>query len=176
METTNPNERLKQLLPQLLDQDRPKGERYLLWEITPELKAAINLNCVWEATVIPTTALTPIPLMPSWVLGWHSGRDRVYSVISLGEFLDVVSSSKIPQQYPTVVLQIPSRNQENQFQLLGVAVDRILRTVTIPSEKITSSVEGFPNSLTPYLKGSFTQDQQLISLLDLDTITDHISF
>jgi len=174
MERTTPTERLQQLLPRLFSEERVTGERYLLFQLSPDFKAALGLEQVWEATVIPTTAITPIPQMPSYILGWNNGRDRVYCLINLAEFLGLETTTKIPQAYSTIVVQVPS-NGNNRTLLLGLTVNRIIRTLTVNPESITSPAGGGPAQLTPYLQGELEQEQQRIALLDLVAIKDQIA-
>lgn len=173
MKTSSTTQRLQELLPRLFEKDQQaSGERYLWFEITPNIKAAISLTQVWEAISLPATSITPIPQMPSYLLGWSNGRDRVYCVLNLQEFLGLETGNKIPQTYPTIVVQI-SQGQESL--LLGLTVHRILRTVMITSEEILSPVEEFPSELTPYLKGYFLYEQQAIALLDLASLKSKIA-
>ncbi len=175
MKTTSTTQRLQELLPRLFESERQQlGERYLLFEIASDLRAAINLHQVWEATNLPINTITPIPLMPSHVLGWSNGRDRVYCVISLEELLNLGTATKIPQSYPTIIVQVASNRSENGSFLLGLTVNRILRTVTLRSEDIMSPIGEFPAALTPYLKGYLVHDEQQIALLDLSAIQDQM--
>jgi twitching motility protein PilI len=171
METSSTTEQLQKLLPKLFSGDRATGERYLLFRVTSELKAAISLDQVWEATTLPATAVTPIPQMPEWVLGWSNGRDRVYCVLSLDELLGLAQVSKIPQEYTVIVVQW---QQEARSSLLGLAVHSIIRTVGINPDDIVSPVGEFPSELTPYLRGSLQQDESAIAVLDLDQIVKEI--
>lgn len=176
MTSTRPTERLQELLPRLFERDRQiTGERYLLFQITTALSAAIPLNQVWEATRLPATAITPVPQMPPYVLGWSNGRDRVYCVISLAEWLALETTTTIPQAYSTIVVQVPSNDGSNRSLLLGLTVNHILRTLAISSEEIRSPVGEFPAPLTPYLQGCIEQDQQLIALLDLAVINKQMA-
>jgi twitching motility protein PilI len=176
MKTTSTTRRLQELLPQLFEGDRQQvGERYLLFDISSDLRAAIHLSQVSEATSLPVSTMTPIPLMPSYVLGWHNGRDRVYCVINLEEFLNLGTAQKIPQSYSTIIAQVASNRSESGFLLIGLAVNRILRTVTLPPEEIMSPVGEFPAALTPYLQGYLVHDEQQIALLDLSAIQDQMA-
>lgn len=173
MESQTPAEQLKHLLPKLFSSDRAQGERYLLFEITAEITAAIPLEQVGEATRLPATAITTVPQMPSWLLGWSNGRDRVFCVLSLGEFLGLAKAGKIPQQYSTIVVQLQPQKGENS-SLLGLAVNRILRTVGIDSEAIMSPIGEFPEELTPYLRGYFQLEEKPVAVLDLTAMTEKI--
>ncbi|MFB6274986.1 MAG: chemotaxis protein CheW [Halothece sp.] len=176
MTSIRPTERLQELLPRLFEKDQQvTGERYLWFQITPNLSAAISLNQVWEATTLSATAITPVPQMSPYVLGWSTGRDRVYCVISLAEFLKLETITKIPQQYSTIVVQVPSNDSTNQSLLLGLTVSRIIRTLAINPEDITSPVGEFPATLTPYLQGCIEHDQERIVLLDLAAIKEQMA-
>lgn len=179
MKNQGTTERLKELLPQIFSSDRATGERYLLFEITSELTAAVNLDQVWEATVLPADMITPIPLMPSWVIGWNSGRDRVYSLVDLASLLGLENSLTVPQKYSTLVVQAsPFRktsSRETNSLLLGLAVTRILRTITIDEEVIRSDVGEFPNHLIPYIQGYWQQQQQAIPILNLTAVTEKMA-
>lgn len=176
MKITSTTQRLEQLLPRLFETEQQAlGERYLLFEITPNLQAAINLNQVWEATHLPVNAITPVPLMPPHVLGWSNGRDRVYCVISLEELLNLGTATKIPQSYSTIIVQVASNQSDKGTLLLGLTVNRILRTVTLPPEDIMSPVGEFPATLTPYLQGYLVHDDQPIALLDLTALQEQMA-
>jgi twitching motility protein PilI len=171
MTSTRPTERLQELLPRLFEKEQQfTGERYLWFQITPDLSAAISLNQVWEATTLSATAITPVPQMPPYVLGWSTGRDRVYCVIALAEFLGLETTTKIPQAYSTIVVQVPSNDSTNRSLLLGLTVNRIIRTLAVNPEDIASPVGEFPATLTPYLQGCLQQDQQQIALLNLTAL------
>lgn len=173
MESKTPAEQLEHLLPKLFSSDRAQGERYLLFEITAEITAAIRLDQVGVATTLPASAITPIPQMPQWMLGWSNGRDRVFCVISLGEFLGLSKAGKIPQQYSTIVVQLQPEKRENSL-ILGLTVNRILRTVGIDPETIISPIGEFPAALTPYLRGYFPREEKQIAVLDLTAMTEEI--
>ncbi len=173
MEATTPTERLQQLLPRLFSQERVTGDRYLLFQLTPEITAAITLEQVWEATVVSATAITPIPQMPSYVLGWHNGRDRVYCIVSLQELVGLTTSTKLLQQYSVMVVQLSPKmtsRSETKPLLVGMAVHRILRTIPINQQELVSAVGEFPSTLTPYLSGCIQREQQQIAVLDLNTL------
>lgn len=178
MDVRSPTERLQELLPQLFDSDRALGDRYLLFQLLPGIKVAIPLDLVWEATTLPATAITPIPQMPSCVLGWHNGRDRVYCVLGLAELLGLGMLSKIPQQYPTIVMQVPTTEQnpisDNNPRLLGITVNQILRTVTVNPEEMAPPIAEFPRSVTPYIQACFPREQEEIAILDWTAITNKI--
>ncbi|MDR9404351.1 MAG: chemotaxis protein CheW [Halothece sp. Uz-M2-17] len=176
MKTTRTTQRLQELLPRLFETEQQlSGERYLWFEITPHLHAAVNLSQVSEATYLSTTAITPIPQMPPYVLGWNNGRDRVFCVIALEELLGLGKATKIPQSYATVIVQIPSQRSEQGSLLLGLTVNRIIRTITMPTENIISPVGEFPAALTPYLKGYLSHEQHKIALLDLTALPKQIA-
>lgn len=174
MEKTSTTERLQQLLPKLFSNDRAEGERYLLFQMTPNLPVAISLDQVWEAVTLSATAITPVPQMPSWILGWANGRDRVFCLIALAEFLGLENASKIPQEYSTIIVQLPTQTGDFQQKLLGLSVHRIIRTLRIQPEEIVSPMGEFPQRLTPYLQGYCQQEQEQIAILNLEAIASQI--
>ncbi|AFZ45457.1 CheW protein [Halothece sp. PCC 7418] len=174
MKNTSTTERLQELLPKLFSSDRAEGERYLLFRMTSDLQVAISLDQVWEATTLSATAITPIPQMPPWILGWTNGRDRVFCLIALAEFLGLEQVKKIPQYYPIIIVQLPSQKGNFQQRLLGLSVHRIVRTLRIQQEEIVSPVGEFPQVLTPYLQGYFQSEQEPIAILNLEAIAHQI--
>lgn len=169
MKSNPKKQRLQQLLTRLFEKQQQKGQRYLLFQITSDLQAAIKLERVWEVSNLPATAITPIPQMPSWVLGWSNGSDRVFCVISLAEVLGFPSLSQIPRQYSLVVVQVPTL--EKKSIILGLTVNQIQGTIPITSEQIISPVGEFPQEIIPYLEGVIKQDEQQIAVLNLDQIS-----
>lgn len=97
-----------------------------------------------------------------------------YCIVSLEELLNLGTATKIPQSYPTIIVQVASNRSENGSFLLGLTVNRILRTVTLRPEDIMSPVGEFPAALTPYLQGYLVHDEQQIALLDLTAIQDQM--
>jgi len=178
MEATTPTKRLQQLLPRLFSEERVTGERYLLFQLSPDLKAAISLEQVWEATVIPTTAITPIPQMPSYILGWNNGRDRVYCILSLQELVGLTTVTQMPQQYSVIVANLSPKIKsvgDPKPLLVGMAVHRILRTIRISQQELVSAVGEFPSELTPYLSGCIQREQQQIAVVDLNLLAENIN-
>lgn len=179
MKSSPATQRLQELLPRLFEKQQQIGQRYLLFQITPEIKAAINLERVWEVNHLSSTAITPIPQMPPWVLGWSNGSDRVFCIISLAELLGFSTSSQMSRQYPLVVVQIPNAetfqvNLEKKYLLLGLTVNQIQGTVPISSEQIVSPVGEFPEEITPYLEGTIKQNEEHIAVLNLDQISEKL--
>lgn len=180
MKSSPATQRLQELLPRLFETKQQTGQRYLVFQITQDLKAAINLDKVWEVNHLPATAVTAIPQMPAWVLGWANGSDSVFCIIDLAEFLEFSSTSQALRQYPLVVVQVPSpesfqSSQQGKQILLGLTVNRIQGTIPINPEEIVSPVGEFPETIVPFLEGVIKQDKQQIAVLNLDQIANQIS-
>ena len=180
MKSSPATQRLQKLLPRLFETKKQTGQRYLVFQITQDLNVAINLEKVWKVNHLPATAVTAIPQMPAWVLGWANGSDRVFCIIDLAEFLGFSRSSQMLRQYPLVVVQVPSpqsfqSRQPDKNILLGFSVNRIQGTIPIHSEQIVSPVGEFPEKIIPYLVGVIKHEQQQVAVLNPDQITQQMS-
>ncbi len=118
---------------------------------------AIELQFIKE--VCPLKQLTPIPGVPSFILGITNIRGQIISIIDLKHFFD------LPDKSITSLKQIVILSSADME--LGILVDTIIGVKTIPSSALQESVATFTGIRGKYLKGITAQS---LVMLDGDKI------
>lgn len=139
----------------LIENRSPKtpGEPYLKFWLTPEISAAISMQSIQEALVLPARRLTPMPNMHPVMLGLLNRRSRICWTIDLAQLLGVSLLDLSSQQYTIVLLQVGNVP-------LGLAVHRVEGSVRLQPDQIQSPLGQIAASLVPYLRGCALQQQE----------------
>lgn len=169
MVTTSSVSRLQELLPQLFQTSIIKGDRYLRFGIN-KLSALIPMTNIQESLLISGEKFTPIPKMPSSMIGVITSRDVVFCVFDLRELMGLSSLSNYLRQYHVVVLKDPSE------LLIGIAVDQIQGVTRISQEEILDlfpTKNPFPTDKN-YFQKFVKQEEQELLILDLPTLFSEI--
>jgi len=176
MSTVSTLSHLQELLPQLFQNSTIKGDRYLRFGIS-QLSALIPMNHIQESLLIANESITPIPQMPSAVMGLASSRNAVFCIFDLGHLMGLYPLSSYLRQYHVIVLK-----ESTSDLLIGVAVHQIQGVTRVIPEEICRNEtvndilpqKKLPLSLKPYFTGSFRQDEDELLILDLSTLFSHI--
>ncbi|BAQ61588.1 purine-binding chemotaxis protein [Geminocystis sp. NIES-3708] len=169
MSTTSSLARLQELLPQLFQSVEIKGDRYLRFEIN-KLSALIPMISIQESLLVSGEKITPIPKMPSSMIGIISSRDTVFCVFDLRQLMGLSSLSNYLRQYHIVVLK------DSSELLIGIAVDKIQGVTRISQEEILdlfSTKNLFPMEKNYFQKFVKQKEQELL-ILDLPTLFSEI--
>lgn len=148
---------------------RAIGEAYLKFEIAQGIQAAFLMKQVQEVLVLPSPRLTPIPNMPACILGLTNRRSRILWVADGAKLLQVGALDLNPQQYPLMVLQTSTA-------AVAIAVKRVDGILWIATENIQPPPSDIAVSLVPYLRGCVLQSQELLLLLDAESIVQSAVF
>ena len=165
--------RLQQLLPELFQPVEVTGDRYLRFQLTPDLPALLSMARVQEALLVPASAISPLPNVPDLAIGMMNARDRVFCVVDLGQLLGLPSLPPNLQTYQVVVISLdPPQTEEidptglSAVKCLGLAVRQINGVARFESETLQPPSNEFP-CLTAYQSGYF--DVAAARILVLDT-------
>jgi positive phototaxis protein PixI len=146
---------------------RNPGEPYLRFQLTEQAHAVFSMQHIQETFVLPARHLTPMPNMPSCMLGLTNRRNRIAWVIDLAHLLGLASYGRDSHQYHLIVIQIGST-------LLALRVQWVSGIVRLPSDVIHSPSEQIPPPLLPYLRGCVLHQQEtnpeLLLVLDAEAI------
>jgi positive phototaxis protein PixI len=166
-------ERLQHLLPQLFQAQQQPGQPYLRFQLSQDFLALLSMEQVQESVLVAAEQITPVPNMPSSVLGLIHSRNTVFLVVDLPHLMELTTSQINPQHYQVIVIRVPS-TQPTQFSeqesLLGLAVPRILGVTRLIESDIQPIGKMLSASLTPYSSGQVLEQEQAIAILDLKTI------
>lgn len=169
--TATATDRLQQLLPQLFQPETHFGDRYLKFDIAPNLPALIALEDIQESTRIPSYRVTPLPNLPACILGLMNSRNQVLCVVDLAQMLQISTPWVHRQDYSVVIVRLISLSEgTDEPNLLALMLHHIQGIVRLQPEEIESSIDAFATTLTPFLKGHVVQGAQSIPVLDVQAI------
>lgn len=164
--------RLQELLPQLFQTSVIKGDRYLRFGIN-KLSALIPMTNIQESLLIPNNKITPLPQMPTTVMGLGNSRNAVFCIFDLGQLMGLAPLSSYLRQYHVIVLK-----ESASDLLIGIAVHEIQGVTRVIPEEILNDEniydllpqKDIPMSLKPYFNGSFLDNEEELLILDLPTL------
>ncbi|PSB00806.1 chemotaxis protein CheW [Merismopedia glauca] len=165
--------RLQQLLPELFQPVAVSGDRYLRFQLTPNLPALLSMERVQEALLVPASSISLLPNMPDFTIGMMNSRDRVFCVVDLAQLLGVAPPMMNQREYQVIVVHLPDwaiASSGGMGKLLGLAVSRVRGIARLSVEQLQSIVGEFPDSLTPYLKGCVFEGKERFLVMDTNAI------
>lgn len=175
-EFSSVSSKLRELLPQLFEKTRVKGDRYLRFQISSELTTLIPIDYVRESLVIERNQITPLPKMSPFVMGVINSRDRVFLVMDLPLLLELTPISTYAREYNLVVINVASFFENKSSELwLGLGVNKIqgiTRTETKPQKHypFSSPFSEQTQHLLKYINGWIVDGNQSLGVLDLGKI------
>ena len=154
--------------------DRSIGEAYLKFHLAPSVPAVLVAEAVEEATVLPTTQVTPMPNMPACLLGLVNRRSRVIWITNLVRLLGLAIPDRPRQQYSTIFVKSgaslgSSMNLSSNLSL-GLVVDEIIGIVHLSNEALRPLPSQVNPALVPYLRGCAVQDEQILLVLNAEAV------
>lgn len=154
-------------LPTLEPQSSPLqeglGDPYLRLQVGEKVPTAIPMQTTREVLVVPVEQITPIPNMPSCVLGLLNQRSRVFWVVDLSIMLGYAGLTANTRQFNIVILQV------GQIPL-GLAVPAVQGVMRFPTDMIQSPIGTVAPNIAPYLRGCLPDKQEILLVLDPDAI------
>jgi positive phototaxis protein PixI len=154
--------KLPTLDPQSI-QLRAIGDPYLKLQLTPQRAVVLPMEQAQEAIAVPANRVTPMPNMPACVLGLLNQKSRVIWAIDLAQLLGLQTQVLTLQQYNIAIIRIGKKP-------LGLVVPEINGIVRFASETLISPIGEVSPELTPYLRGCFSQGQEMLWALDPEAI------
>lgn len=159
------------IAPQAPSSQRTAGNTYIKFRVDHQTSAAIIMQHVQEALILPIRRLTPMPNMASCILGLMNRRSRVMWVLDLSQLLGLSPEKRDVQlykpQYNLVMIQVNGMP-------LGLWVHQIQGTTWLAPETIHPPVGQVSPSLASFLKGCVLQQQEeqqeMMLILDAEAI------
>lgn len=123
-----------------------------------DLKVAFLMECIGEIGTTPE--ITPLPSLPSWILGIVNIRGEIMSVIHLGDFLGVESLDAKRGDRFAVLL-------DGKIKVV-VLFDRIFGTAdkSAAEQNLAVSLQSAKKDLAMYIRKGFVVDEQPAYILD----------
>lgn len=110
---------------------------------------------------------TPVINMPEWVMGITNLRGDIISVVDLRHFLDN-SADTAARRQPLRNLVVVQTQRGDLTTCL--AVESMLGLAQAPATEIQKVERVFGDGLTPHTRGFFAQGDELLSMLNLESL------
>ena len=163
-------QRLQQLLPQLFDTQLQTGDRYLKVDLDAQNSALIALEDIRESMQTSIHSVTPIPNLPTCILGLMNARNQVLGLVDLALLMNRALPVARGQHYSVVVVRTPSTSPDSSY--LGLAVQNIHGIIRLAADDVQSSVEDVADELAAFLRGQAEVDGQRLPILDVRAIAN----
>ena len=172
------------LLPDNLDAgSREHLSQFLRFHLLPDMTAVLPVEQLTEILKVSFNQITPIPHLPSWVMGVHNWRGDVLWLIDLGDLLGLPpwhQQAQVPSIGSFIVLDACQQQSSAESPLeqlsLGLLVDRIDDIEWLNTDHLQSPVNAMmTDRLAPFI-GGYWLDQRgdMLTLLDGDVILDRM--
>jgi twitching motility protein PilI len=140
------------------------GDVYLKFQLNQQTGAVLSVNHIQEAIVIPVELVTPMPNMSSCILGLMNWRSQIIWAVDLPKMFNLESPDN-RQQYNIIVIRLDSL-------ILGLVIQEIKGTIKFIAEDIRSPLGQVNYSLMPYLSGCFIHKEEILLVLDTNSIVN----
>jgi positive phototaxis protein PixI len=173
-QTTKPNARLQQLLPQLFEQDARSGDAFLRVQVTADIAMAIPLSWIEETQLLSPREITAMPNMPPHLLGLMRVKGQVLWLASLAHLLGLATEVERRYRYETIVLRLNTGNglgaSSEADLFLGLAVAKIKGSIRLTPDQLQPIGPQVPTDLRSCLSGQVVQDQETLLILQPETL------
>ncbi|AVH62967.1 chemotaxis protein CheW [Nostoc sp. 'Peltigera membranacea cyanobiont' 213] len=139
------------------------ADGYLKFQLNQQTAAVLSMKHTQEAILVPIESVTPMPNMPTCILGLMNWRSRIIWVVDLPRMLNLESLDYRLRQYSAIVIQVESL-------VLGLVVQEIKGTTKFIPDDIQSPIGQVASSLVPYLCGCVVQQEEILLVLDAQAI------
>jgi purine-binding chemotaxis protein CheW len=143
------------------------GEKYVVFTLDGEFYA-VHSDLVAE--VLSLLPVTPLPGVPSWLVGAANLRGEIISVVDLRKFWKKNSTpAAIPQKNKLIILRSAKDNSKIAF-----IVDYLSEIVTLAPQDIKFSAADFENSF-PTLFGKVVHKSNTLLLFDAENLLSSLT-
>jgi positive phototaxis protein PixI len=147
-----------EIIQQGVEEQKKLGTAYLRLQFAPKATAAVAMQAARAALVVDVDRLTPLPNMPSYVIGLLAHRSRVLWTLDLAKILGFAPIDLRRSKVSVVLLEIDR-------QLVAFAVPEISGVLRFMPEEIISPLANFSAELVPYLQGWLPYEGETLLIL-----------
>lgn len=140
-----------------------EGEKYIVFQIDEKLYGVSSQNVSEVANPIP---VTPLPNVPSWLMGISNLRGAIIPIVNLREFWKKKESKSAK---PKLII---FRSEEID-SAVAFEVDKLYEMVTLTEKDINFSAADFVDSF-PTFFGKADFNSQTIYLLDAENLLNSV--
>lgn len=150
-------------LPDLNRAQKVQGDAYLSLQLDTQVSAVLPLGYVQEVLVLAAQNLTPIPNMPTCVLGLLNRRSRVFWLVDLARMVGLPPLDPGVAQHNIIVIRVGSAP-------LALSIQEVKGVMRFPADSTQSADNSTASSLMPYLRGCISQQSETLLVLDAEAI------
>jgi positive phototaxis protein PixI len=147
-----------EIIQQGVEEQKKLGTAYLRLQIAPDTTAAVAMQAARAALVVNVDRITPLPNMPSYVIGLLAHRSRVLWTLDLAKILGFPAVDLRRSKVSVILLEIDR-------QVVAFAVPEISGVLRFMPEEIISPLANFSSNLVPYLQGWLPYDGETLLIL-----------
>jgi positive phototaxis protein PixI len=144
-------------------QQKAIGDPYLKVKLALQQSAVLPMAQAQEAIAIPATRITPMPNMPVCMLGLLNHKSRVIWVADLSLLLGLSTKVLTTQTYNIAII----RSGKTSLGLVVPEIQGVVRLDLAAMQSIEGEVQP---ELVPYLRGCSIQEQEMLWVLDAESI------
>lgn len=170
----------------LADSLEQEGEQFLQFQLVPETRALLPMAQLAEVLTIPIGQITPIPQVPSWMMGVYNWRSEALWMIDLASLIGLTPWHQQPLRtnYSAVVLLtgLPKTLVTHAAdQAIGLVINQAEIISRCDPDTFIQSLPSLSNDiappcLEPFLRGYHTMpDGKQVSVLGGDSILAEIA-
>jgi twitching motility protein PilI len=156
---------MKGITEKVLSPDRSQDITfpYLELKLGDNTVAGLPMKHAQEVLTIPARRITPMPNMPSCIMGLLNQRSRIFWLIDLSQLLEKQPIDRNLNEYHLAVIRVDNCP-------LGLIVPQVKGVIRLDLEDIQSPVGNVSPGLVPYLQGCSIQPQGIVLVLDAEAI------
>lgn len=166
------------LAHRLIQPEGTSGVACLSFQLNEQTPALFSMHQVQEVIVVPSQQITPMPNMPSCVLGLSTRRSRVMWLVDLAHMLLATPLPSNVRNYNVVIIRVPQSKQQQDMliatthnhTLLGLIVPTMRGVLHFLPDLIQTPQGHFAPNLMPCLRGCLLQQDEMLLVLDAEAI------
>ncbi len=133
---------------------------YLRLRLDPHTVAVVEMTYAKEVLTVAAQRISPMPNVPTCVLGLLNQRSRVYWIVDLPAMLGLPALESKAQSYVVSILQVDSIP-------LGFAVQEVMGVLRLSPEILQEPWRGGKDQLSHYAHGHVTVSEgEILTVLD----------
>ena len=151
-------------LDELFKGNLTPGNAYIKFQLASDVTALLSMEQLQESLLINAEKVTPLPSMPSSVLGIMNSRDRVFCVFDMAQLLGLPSNLNNVRQYQIILFQAGLA-----ATLVGFAVGQLQGIQRLSVDNIELPRQDIAAKFNACVSG-VTKGDQAIPILELSHI------
>ena len=136
-------------------------KQYVVFAINKEL---FGIDIMQVNSIIMMPEITKMPKTPDYIEGIISLRGRIIPIISLHKRMNY-GEDVITKDSRVIILNV------GEDELIGIIVDTVTEVVAIPANSISDAFT-VVDSKDSFISGIGKRDEDLISIIEVDNITE----